>query len=386
MSRNTVFSLAEINNTCAAALAAQGLTMDSPNDRVAEALGTVFSESGKRRAGGKGCLYQSISAKVPGKSGGITVRIKGERLSGQIAPNNVADLALVNSRLKAGRMPLTLRDRHPSYQIQKWSRQVPTEDDDITIKTDPETGKLMTPSDEFLSPFFQYQAYLSKWFITMMRARKERGAILEFSEKYKIAENKAPADACCVPSTKVVDPIQWAKSNSAAANSGRDLPNPMARISMKFDDKTGEPVKTQYFDASSRYPDPDTGKPRFEGLQFTKDGLAVSSSDTAGYVTANNVHNLASGSVNDGLVNQDAIVYSNMGISIPSSMLILIYSAPQRHTASLDDMFDSDDDESSAMPPPAPREKKEEEEEDVKEERVALPAASVDAALEALGI
>ena len=100
---------------------------------------------------------------------------------------------------------------------------------------------------------------------------------------------------------------------------------------MKFDKDTGIPKKVTFCDYTKSHRNAETGRRAFEPLTF--DGHPV---------TAYNVHMLSSHSIFSGIVNMNVVCASNMGISIPSEMEIVVVEPPATRSVGVDDVFDSD--------------------------------------------
>ena len=100
---------------------------------------------------------------------------------------------------------------------------------------------------------------------------------------------------------------------------------------MKFDKDTGIPKKATFYDYTKSDRDAETGRRTFEPLTF--DGHPV---------TAYNIHMISSHSIFSGIVNMNAVCASNMGISIPSEMEIVVVEPPTTGGVGVDDVFDSD--------------------------------------------
>jgi len=312
-----VFTSEEIIAACEAAKAAGDTAYTS-----------VFSLATAGRTAGNGAVrYFDLSARAGGKEGRLNLRFRKERHVGQILPLVESDATPAGPvpRGGPGERPRT-RDpaRTPSLGIQKYSVPVSMS----------EGGEVVVsgggpPPDEARSPYFQAIECLDVFFQAEMERLMGAGKIITKSSKGPRA-----ADAMLVGNSTVIRLYQDAVSHSAATDAGMALPNPITRISMKFDETSGFPRKgTEYYDFDRQYPNPkDRSRFLCEELKFDGEPLSVK-----------NVHNIRGGSEISGIAGLTAMCVSNMGISIPITLecLYLRLSAPLKF--SMDDIFDEHD-------------------------------------------
>lgn len=312
---NVIFTCKELINACKGAV------------ESGAGLQSVFSIAQTPRSGPQGCKYQDLYASVPGKTGRLIVKVVKEKHVGQIVPLDEAELAKLNASRgdKYGVMN-KVRDRNPTLNVQKYKVYVKTDDSGAPI------GEL--PGAEQVSDYFQVVAFVDEFFYETMNRLIAEKKVMVHNPRNK----DTPSNSVFVPSTKIVPMFQSQVSATSNKNPGMELVNPISRIDMKFDPKTGLPSKTAFFDYTTEYRDEVTKKKAFEPLLF--DGQPV---------TASNIHMLASNSTFSGIVNMNAICYSNMGISIPTRLEIVIVEPPPVRSIDVSDVFgDSDDDDSSS--------------------------------------
>ncbi len=274
--------------------------------------------------------------------------INGEQHSGQIMPltdEGVNELSLSNSNKK---IVITKRDptRKPCIQIQKWTTQVKTESDGITIKQD-DKGEPIYPAEEFRSMYFGIIELLDEIFKREVLFRFDNfNKLMSFIEESKNKDKTTSANAImtefisknslnkkgdiymppnpsnindsmfkkyfssakdieCIKSyliilksAKIVNLIQENISDKSTANAGKPLPNPITRITINIEQCK---IHERVTDA--------TGK--FVNLNPQID-------DT-------NIHKLVlPRSKIYGIVNLGAVCISPMGVSIPSKIDPLI--------------------------------------------------------------
>lgn len=314
----TIFNLPEINTACAEALA------------HGEGLDAVFAVATTARPGPNGTKYMDLTAKVPGKQGRLVVRLVKEKHVGQIPPLDESEVSRVNAVRGDKFGVLKARDRHPTIGIQKYSAKVET-DDNGKVK-----GEL--PDEDQKSPYFRMVEYLDTFLYNTMQERIKSGAIAEYDSR---RENYA--EGCVVvPAIKIAPTFQGRVSATAKINANSLLANPIARVNMKFDTKTGMSKKTEFYDFTKAFTDPGTGKRNFEVLKF--DGNPV---------TAHNVHMISSHSLISGIVNLNAVCASNMGLSIPTDTEVLVIEPPTAHSVDVDDVFEEGFDFGDEPPAPA---------------------------------
>jgi hypothetical protein len=315
----------------------------------------------------------------------LTVRFFGERHTGQIMPMTDAALAELQTRFKAipGMKPLEKRTKKPALQFQKWSVEVKTvHKDSVEIPTDAD-GKPILPGDDKLSQYYRVASLVGEAFLTETSDRKERGEEIVAKVKEMVKANPAvkgtavleafaatlPADAPRRPgdtifskeqqdtlrkllkaeaeivlrgaliagNMKVAPLTQELISEINKTNGGKPMPNPIARLNLDLAQETSA-AKTQIFDKSK--PFIENGKQRYE--QAKVDGVPVN---------AENIHKfLLSRSRVDGVASLDTVCFSSMGISMPTSVALLVVGAPVSKELDLDDLFGGEGGELVAAP------------------------------------
>ena len=329
------------------------------------------------RPGNKGTQWVGIFyTDASGVSGRLNrLRIKGECHIGQIMPASAAGVAELSAQNKNPNVKIEQRTRKPTITIQKWAAQVKTGEDGITPLTDAD-GQPMLPGDEMLSPYymvasllnealaFEVKALIDCGTALLMKAaemkRADKAVTAQAVEEAFVAANgprrprdmilssdsigtirklfPSPKDTDLLTKTaivntnvKIVALVQEYISDQAKKNAGLQLPNPMTRITMEFDPApNADPIS--FFDKSKPYL-AEGGKQRYDIA--TIDGEAINNE---------NVHlAITSRTIIDGIVNLDAVCFSNMGISIPPKIGVVVYEKPtvSREKPSIDDVYES---------------------------------------------
>ncbi len=286
------------------------------------------------RAGPNGTKYVSVYFSV-GNRGRAVFRYNGEKHVGQIAPLDDDEVARLNSD-SPNRAPLKKRDRHACLQFQRWSCQVGTEEDGITIKKDEESNETILPDDEKLSPVFALVAFMDEVFSAETKRLIANGTICGRDPKKGLSDY--PKGTIVASNLKVVSMVQWAISMDAKRNAGELLPNPMMRIRMKCDKDTGMP-KAKFYDKSKGFSS--GGRKKFETLQ-DEDSVPLN---------AHNIHNLVPPrSLHDGIANAGSVCFSNMGISLPIDVEVDVVEQPASYEVDVDDVYGNEDDENPSTP------------------------------------
>ena len=295
-----------------------------------------------------------------GVSAPLAFRTYAETHVGQIRPLTEAAAAEMNAASK-GLSLIEPRPGNPSVQVQKWSAKVETAADGITVLTDA-SGNPIVPGDDKLSPMFVVMDLVSKAFAAECAERTARGEAIVAESKRKgvtaaAVAAAAPAGAFLTPEQvtvirkafpakadadavtagaivgklTVITPIQEAISANAKKNAGAILPNPFARVTLKFDQSTGLPQNVQIYDMSKS--SQAGGRTIYEFA--TVDGEPVN---------ADNVHKfILPRSVFDGIIKMDSVCFSQMGISMPTSFKALVVRQPVvGSSSSLDALYDDD--------------------------------------------
>lgn len=327
------------------------------------------------RDGNQGCKWGPVVfTSAEGVSGELLLRLTGgEKHTGQIMPITdaaVAELTAKNKNAKFGN--IEKRPGKPAVAIQKWSVQVKTASDGLTIPTGAD-GKPILPGDDKLSAYYQVASLVNEAFMAEARERIDRGSDLVAKAKEMFKANKdvkadavLAAFAASLPTgrrpgdtilsseqvtdlrrmlkdeangllrdvivagnTRVVSLTQEFISDKAKANAGKPMPNPITRLNINFNKETGI-AETSIFDKSKPYSE--GGKTRYEAAKV--DGVPVN---------AENVHRfIVSGSIIEGIAKID-LCFSNMGISLPTKIELPVVSPPVNKGLDEDDVFGDED-------------------------------------------
>jgi hypothetical protein len=362
-------------------------SLEITEDEIAKTrwwAGVLKFEWSAPRKGGNGTQWVSSQyTDAAGVAGPLVVRINGERHCGQIMPTTDEGLAELVAKAKNAKAVFKKRDKKPSIQIQKWTAQVKTLEDGITIATD-EDGKPMLPGDDKLSPYYQVAYHVSEAFVSETQERLQRGidfltvargekvaakanakaqAVLDgfvklhgqryagdmilsaeiVAELRKLFPQKPEQDLLLrgtaqTTNTKVAKLVQETIGLTSSKNQGAPLPNPMARIAMNFDKTTGmaqlafydkdKPFEIEVADASGRK----IKKQQYDIGKVEDDPI-----------NDENVHKFVrSRSRIDGIVNMDSVCFSSMGISMPVKADVVVVEQPKGRETTLDDVYDDD--------------------------------------------
>jgi hypothetical protein len=335
------------------------------------------------RKGNNGTAWSTIYFTTEeGVRAPLTLRITAERHTGQLMPKSDAGLAelMQTQKPRPNARPLEKRTRNPALQFLKWNAQVKCKEDGITPYTD-EEGNPILPGDDKRSPYYDLADLINEIFMFEVKERIDLGNALvahvnaskradkaataaAIIEAFNKQNERKPSDiilssesvatirkffnlpkdtdtitkgAIIAPSTKVASLIQEFISDQAKQNAGMPLPNPMTRISMKFDQTTGvADPNLKFFDKSREYMA--EGRKMFE--EATVDGVPIND---------DNIHKfIRGGSLIDGVVDMGVVCFSSMGISIPVKVNVAVVSAPEARSVGLDDVYGDEDDEFGA--------------------------------------
>ena len=299
------FNTGEIIEACEKAKAE---TNDHP-------LSRVFSVETSARTGPNNTKYMSLSCTVPGKlNRRLMVRFIHEKHVGQIAPFDDAEVARINAERGDKYGMIKKRDRHPTINIQQYPTKVDIDDQ----------GRAKGDLPDQISEYYKVIAFIDEFFYTEMSRRIDNGSIILRDSRRK----EYPPNAIVVPSTKIVPMMQTSVSTEAKLNPGTELANPICRINMKFDKDTGLPAKmVNFYDFNKRYTDKKGGT-CFEPLILGD-----------GPVTIHNVHMIGAHSMVSGIANLNVVCSSNMGLSIPTAIEVLIVKLPSTDKVSVADVF-----------------------------------------------
>lgn len=261
------------------------------------------------------CKWQTITANVSGSSGGLYYRVKGERNSGTIAPIDEKSLMEMNKTRKQEYGPLKLREYSASINITKYDVWIETDESGAPVKE--------LPDDDHLSSTYKALWYRQCIINEYLEGRIKQGLIVTNSKNAK-------SPACVVAKNiRIASTVQTHVSDDAKKNAGVGLVNPIARVTIPFDKTSGMPSRNvKFYDKTKPF-----GK-GFEELKYDGDSI-----------TSLNVHKIVSGSIIDGIIQADAICYSQMAISAPLNWKLMVVQPPVKNEISLDDMFDAGDDE-----------------------------------------
>jgi hypothetical protein len=329
-----------------------------------------FDWTTEPRKGANGTQWISITyTDEQGVTGRLNLRIIGERHTGQIMPNTDAGVSELAGRSKA---TIEKRAKQPTIQIQKWSVPVKTAADGITPLSG-EDGSPVLPGDDKLSSYYTIADALNEAFAGEVRERVDRGiAFVAGIQKAKLADKTATAPAILeahfagaprsfgdiilaadsvsairrvapkeadalikgaiiTTNVKIVSLTQEFISSSAMKNAGMPLPNPMTRITMKFDQLTGV-AQTSFYDKDA--PFMEGGAQRYDVGKV--DGEPVN---------ADNIHLfIPPGSIVDAMISID-VCLSNMGISMPVKVETVVVAKPMTKSSGLDDLYGDDDED-----------------------------------------
>jgi len=280
----------------------------------------------------------------------LSVIIRNEVHSGQIMPNTPEEVVELKSKFPDSK--IELRTMKPSLQFQKWSKQVPTQEDRISPVMN-ENGEQILPDDQYLSSYYQIANYINDIFKCEMKQRTERGSYLmvylnqnknttakearekighvndcdtiisdddanTIREKYPNMYNEIMKGILTISNTKVGTIIQERISDKALKNKGAKLPNPMTRITIPFDTKTGLPVMVTILDKNK--PFKCNGRRGYEDAKYNNVPI-----------NSNNIHLfIPSRSVIDSVVSMDSVCFSQLGISLPIKASLIVVQQPMK--------------------------------------------------------
>lgn len=283
----------------------------------------------------------------------LNVIIFGEVHTGQIMPNKLEDVAELKAKNPESKVEQ--RQLKASLQFQKWSKQVQTQEDKVSLVI--ENGQPVLPSDEYLSKYFQVIEYIEYIIKTEIRERIERytciivymannkglkdssetaqlirkeiGHIIDgdtiiqetdyrsLKDKFPICIDELTKGFIKVHSTKCSAIIQEYISDKAPKNRGQKLPNPITRVTIPFDLK-GKPLNLTILDKNKAFKC--NGKLGFDMATINEEPI-----------TADNIHKLiVSRCTVDGIICLDSICFSQLGISLPVKASTIIVKQPSK--------------------------------------------------------
>jgi hypothetical protein len=306
----------------------------------------------------------------------LHVRAVGEVNSGMIMPNTDADVAEMQAKFPAkkgdtGRTPIAKRAQKPCVQIRAWRGVVETEADGITVKKDA-AGEPIYPPESSASMYYKFAALLASAFeaevealiavgdaySAAVAAEKKKGGkapvvaavaaavprpaimILREDALKAIRATFAPGtdlnvltkNAIQVTASKIVNFVQTlvGPTSTSVQSRGKALPNPIARVSLAFNQETGAAI-TKFYDKSKRFVIAGNPKPQFQPAMV--DGKPVNADTIHRFIEAR--------SIIDMNVEASSVCFSQMGISIPAKItMAIVEPAPPRVSQTTDDFYD----------------------------------------------
>jgi hypothetical protein len=311
----------------------------------------LWAEWGLNKPGANSTQRVPIMCRLGSVEGRLVVKAFGEKHTGRIDPLLDEDVAKINTELKGRSFSVKKRTREPAIQVQKYTVPVPTEADGVTVAKD-EGGKPKYPSDDKISTYYRFAEHLETFLITEYDIHtapefKGPGRLVASSniplrkkgEKGATAAIIPTAGVITVPSLKLAVPTQRVISNDSIKNAGKDLPNPMTRITMKFNKDTLKPTGFAIHNMDKKFYNPEKKRYDFELATVEIEGKQAP-------VDAANIHAfLLSGSKVDLIVNADSICSSNLGISIPIQAKLVVASAANRQSIGTSDLYGDEEEE-----------------------------------------
>lgn len=338
MAQRHLFNIADIAAHC------RRIEAQTPQGQVPN-FDPVWSADFARLRNSAGCGWVRISVTdCNGVSGPYRFRFKG-RQGGTPDPATPEGLAEANAWRASNKIaPLSkVRDRDPSVVINLYDYSPATDDkDSLTVLRDAggslifkgEDDKPLT-AQEATNPLGYVSQCFNTWFVLKIRTLKQQGVISD--EQPMPGETPVPGRVYA-SSTKICPPMQTHISAKAPKHPSRALPNPIYRMRIKMDE-TGTPKMAMVYDGEKEYTDAQ-GKRAYEPL-VDDDKVPLNNA---------NIHRLLlSRSEVVGIAKSDSICLSNLGISVPTDVELLVVKRPHmRPKASLDDLFPDE------APPTAP--------------------------------
>lgn len=315
--------------------AAEAAAALDPLYEAALAAGLVYAEDGETllynrwyspvlradwtapRKGNNNTTRVRVQFQVNGAWVDLNVRVFGQKHIGRIDPLLEEDVAKENARIRNKDFTVSKRTKGVALQVYEYDVAVKTAEDGFTV--------LEAPPAEARSDYFRFANYLDIFLQTEIHLEFASGRLLKTAPRGK----PLPPGSILVSIDKVVAVVQRYISPSAKKNAGMPLPNPITRITLKFDKDTFLPDQLKIFDRSKPYTDAN-GARRFEEAKVGETP-----------VTAVNVHEFVRSNAEfDGIFCADNICFSNLGISMPIYAPIVVMSPPVLREADLDDLYD----------------------------------------------
>lgn len=301
----TIFNPDEIIEACKNSISQGG---DNP-------LGRVFSISKTNRLVNS-ARYAPLWCSAGGKKGKLILRFLKEVHSGNIEPVDEAEVARINATRSEDK--IKRRERAPALCFRKYKKD----------KNSP-TSKEDLESPDNVSKFYLVMEYLDSFFKEEIKRRVISEEI--FCENGFYEPPKGPLDKVTfITDGKIASLLQKSVSNDSKKNPGSVLSNPMTRISIRFNNPE---TQTTFFNGRDPFRDKKTGKKDFGPLLIEGEP-----------VTDRNIHMLKPRSVVSGIVRMTDVCFSNLGISIPSRVKVVIVEPPDKKETRATDVFDVDAD------------------------------------------
>lgn len=311
----------------------------------------LWAEWSQCKPGANSTQRIPIMCRLGSIEGRLVVKAFGEKHTGRIDPLLDEDVAKINVELKGRSFSVKKRTKQPAIQIQKYTVPVPTEADGVTVAKD-ESGKPKYPSDDKISMFYRFAEHLETFLITEYEIHTDpefKGpgrlvastnlALRKKGEKGATPAIASAAGTITVPNLKLAVPTQRVISAESLKNAGKELPNPMTRITMKFKEDTLKPIGFAIHNMDKKFFNPEKKRNDFELATVEVDGKQVP-------VDAANIHAfLLSGSKVDMIVNADSICSSQLGLSVPFQAKLVVASAANRQSIGTGDLYSEEEDE-----------------------------------------
>jgi hypothetical protein len=315
-------------------------------------------------------------------------RITNERQCGQIDAATPEGVSWLSQRFPKSKKPFAVRtDKAPTIQVNRFRAKVESVDDKGVLPVYNEDGTQKLPDASQASGLYAAMAILNEIvdvvvnraldlgrllsrevedtlrannattpeaimqaFMEKNGSPRARDIILSAHDAERILkgfgpQRRAAAEAIVLrttPRLKTVALASMVQTKLSAKHPqapNQPLLNPLARATIKFDKTTKQPEeRVEFFDGSK--PIMVDGKKRFDVL--TVKDPATGQVQT---ITDLNIHMaIAAGSLITGTVDVGALCFSELGISVPVKMNIIVVTPPVSREVDLDDVFADMDD------------------------------------------
>lgn len=304
----------------------------------------VLLEWNNIRSGKNNTKWVSIKYRptIHDKYSNLNICIVNELHTGQILPTRAEDVAELQASLKNKNVVINTRQYKASLQFQKWSIQVATQEDKVSLIV--ENGNPVLPDDKFKSEYFQVVEYIEEIIKTEIQDRVDRynGIIVYLAQNksakdtletveairktighvydgdtiikegdFKSIKDKFPNNFnelvkgfIRVSSSERSSIIQDYISNKAEKNKGMKLPNPITRVTIPFNPQ-GDPHNLMILDKDKAYKK--NGHTGFKNATIDDKPVNV---DT--------IHKLIVSKCKiSGYICMDSLCFSQIGISLP---------------------------------------------------------------------